>query len=109
MELKELDRLKKYSTEDDIIKVVQEIDDKVIFRGYNIEQVISFADILVNINLLSVKYEAREEILHLLCDIISYHGKSVGEKWKKIIDIKDELEDDLKEYVTEFIEPIYLQ
>lgn len=85
MELKELDRLKKYSTEDDLIKVVQEIDDKVIFRGYSIEQVISLAEVLVNIDLLSVKYEAREEILHLLCDIISYHGKSVGENGRRLL------------------------
>ena len=54
--------------------------------------------------MLSVKYETREEILHLLCDILSYHGKFIEGNWKKIIDIKDKLEDDLKEYIIEFIE-----
>lgn len=104
MELKELDRLKKCSTEDDLIKIVQEIDDKVIFRGYDNEQVLSLVNELTNVNLLSVKYETREEILHLLCDILSYHGKFIEGNWKKIIDIKDKLEDDLKEYIIEFIE-----
>ena len=40
MELKEIDRLKKYSTEADLLKIVQEIDDKVIFRSYNREQIL---------------------------------------------------------------------
>ncbi len=102
----ELDRLKKYSTEADLIKIVQEIDDKIIFRGYNNEQVLSLVNELVKVNLLSVKYETREEILHLLCDIISYYGKFIKGNWKKIIDIKDKLEDDLKEYITEFMELI---
>ena len=54
--------------------------------------------------MLSVKYETREEILHLLCDILSYHVKFIEGNWNMIIDIKDKLEDDLKEYIIEFIE-----
>lgn len=106
MELKELEKLKKYSTEADLIKIAQEIDDKVAFRGYNNEQILSLVNEIVKIDLLSVKYETREEILHLLCDIISYHDISNSVNWENIINIKDKLEDDLKEYVTEFIESI---
>ena len=103
MELKELEKLKNYNTEVGLIKVIQEIDDKVVFRGYNNEQILSIVNEIVKIDLLSVRYETREEILHLLCDIISYHDISSSVNWENIIDISDKLEDDLKEYIVEFI------
>ena len=104
MELKELEKLKKYNTEVDLIEIVQEIDDKVTFRGYNNEQILSIANEIVKIDLLSVKYETREEILYLLSDIVSYHDILNSVNWENIIGIKDKLEDDLKEYVAEFID-----
>lgn len=104
MELIELEKLKKYNTEVGLIKIVQQIDDKVIFRGYNNEQILSIVNEMVKIDLLSVKYETREEILHLVCDIISYYDISNSVNWENIIGIKDKLKDDLKEYVVEFIE-----
>lgn len=104
MEIKELEVLKKYSTEADLIEIAQQIDDKVIFRGYNNEQILSIVNEIVKIDLLSLKYETREEILNLLCDIISYYGIPNSVNWDNIIGIIDKLEDDLKEYVAEFIE-----
>ena len=103
MELKELEKLKNYNTEVGLIKVIQEIDDKVVFRGYNNEQILSIVNEIVKIDLLSVRYETSEEILHLVCDIISYHDISSSVNWENIIDISDKLEDDLKEYIVEFI------
>ena len=103
MELKELEKLKNYNTEVGLIKVIQEIDDKVVFRGYNNEQILSIVNEIVKIDLLSVRYKTREEILHLVCDIISYHDISSSVNWENIIDISDKLEDDLKEYIVEFI------
>ena len=64
MELKELEELKKYNTEAGLLKIVQEIDDKVIFRSYNNEQILNIVNEIIKIDLLSVKYETREEILH---------------------------------------------
>lgn len=104
MEIKELEKLKKYNNEVDLIQIAQEIDDKVAFRGYTNEEILSIVNEIVKIDLLSVKYETREEILHLLCDIISYHDISNGVNWENIIGIMDKLEDDLKEYIVEFIE-----
>ena len=46
----------------------------------------------------------RQEILHLLCDAISYYKISNCVTWARIVDIKKKLEDDLKEYVEEFME-----
>lgn len=104
MELKELERLKKYRTESDLIKIVEEINDKVIYKCYSSQQIISLVNEIIKINLLSIKYETREEILYFLCDVVAYYGLLDGVKWKSVINIKDKLEDDLKEYVEEIIE-----
>ena len=104
MELKELERLKKYRTETDLIKIVEEINDKVIYKCYSSQQIISLVNEIIKINLLSIKYETREEILYFLCDVVAYYGLLDGVKWKSVINIKDKLEDDLKEYVEEIIE-----
>lgn len=106
MKLEELEKLKKCTAETDLIKIVQGIDDKVLFRGYNSEQIFGIVNELIKIDLLSVKYETREEILNLFCDTISYHGLSKDVNWERVIYIKDKLEEDLKEYVTEFMEPM---
>ncbi|MDE7254527.1 MAG: hypothetical protein K2O32_16515 [Acetatifactor sp.] len=106
MELKELERLKNCNTETDLVKIVQEIDDRVLFRGYNSEQIFCLVNELIKIDFLSVKYDTREEILNMFCDAISYYGLSKDVNWERVIKIKDKLEDDLKEYVTDFMEPI---
>ena len=56
MELKELEYLKKCNTETDLIKLIQEIDDKVIFNGYNFEQMLYLVNEIIRIDLLSIKY-----------------------------------------------------
>lgn len=104
MELSDLEKLKKYETENDLVKIVQEIDDKIVFRGYSKEQVLYLVNEIIKIDLLAVKYDTREEILNLLCDAISYYKISNCVNWARVVDIKDKLEDDLKEYVEEFIE-----
>lgn len=109
MELKELEELKSYNTESDLIRIVAEITDKVIFKGYDRQEIISLVNEIIKIDLLSVKYETREEILNFLCDAVGYYGCLEGVKWESIINIKDKLEDDLKEYVAEFIESMYWQ
>lgn len=104
MELEELEKLKKCDKEDDLIEIVEEIGDKIIFRGYSQEQVICIVKELVKINLLSVKYETREEILSVLCDATANYNIKDQIGWRNILSIKDKLEDDLKEYIEEFID-----
>ena len=99
-----LEKVKNYETENDLVKILQEIDDTIVFRGYNKEQVLYLVNEIIKIDLLAVKYDTREEILHLLCDAISYHSIYNCVNWARIVDIKDKLEDDLKEYVEEFME-----
>lgn len=104
MELKELERIKKCRAEADLIKILEEINDKVIYKHYSGQQIFSLVNEIIKINLLSVEYETREEILYLLCDVVAYYGLLDGVEWNNIINIQGELEDDLKEYVAEIIE-----
>lgn len=104
MELEELEKLKKCDKENDLIELVEKIGDIIIFRGYSQEQVIYIVKELVKINLLSVKYETREEILSVLCDATANYNIKDQIDWRNILSIKDKLEDDLKEYIEEFID-----
>ena len=86
------------------MELAEKIGDKIIFRGYNQEQVICIVKELVKIDLLSVKYETREEILSVLCDATANYNIKDHIGWRNILNIKDKLEDDLLEYIEEFIE-----
>lgn len=104
MEQEKLEELRKQGTEADLVKTVEEIDDKVIFKCYTNQQILGIVNEIIQIDLLSVKYETREEILYFLCDVAAYYGFLDGVKWENIINVKEELEDDLKEYIAEIIE-----
>ena len=53
MKLKEVSEIEKCTNEDKLIKILEEIGDKVIFRGYQEEQVILLADKLIKLDILS--------------------------------------------------------
>lgn len=100
-----LDELEKLKTHDkDIMETLVEIGDKILFRGYNQEQILCLVNELVKIDLLSVDYGTREQVLNVLCDAVSYYDIHSKINWSNILSIKNRLEDDLKEYVEEFIE-----
>lgn len=102
MKLDELEKLKKHNK--DIMETLVEIGDKILFRGYNQEQILCLVNELVKIDLLSVDYGTREQVLNVLCDAVSYYDIHSKINWSNILSIKNRLEDDLKEYVEEFIE-----
>lgn len=61
---------------------------------------------LIKIDLLSVNYETRGQILNALCDAVSYYNICSEVKWNSIISDKEKLEDDLKEYVDEIVDNV---
>ncbi len=92
-----------WSDEKDLIKKIEFINDIIGYKGYSEEEVIQIVNQLVKIDILSLQYAAREQILHTLCDsIANYHIKEKIDI-KIIIDIKDIIEDDLKEYIEELL------
>lgn len=86
------------------METIEEIGDKILFRGYNQEQILSLVNELLKIDLLSVDYGTREQVLNVLCDAVSYYDIHSKINWSNILSIKNRLEDDLKEYIEEFIE-----
>ena len=102
MQLKEISEIENYTDEDRLIEVLEEIGDKVIFRGYQEEQVILLADKLIKLDILSMGYKTREEILSVLCDMVSYYDILSKIDRDRILSVEDRLESDLKEYVTDF-------
>lgn len=102
MKLKEVSEIEKCTDEDKPIKILEEIGDKVIFRGYQEEQVILLADKLIKLDILSMEYKTREEILSVLCDMVSYYDILSKIDRDSILNLEDRLESDLKEYVTDF-------
>ena len=86
------------------METIEEIGDKILFRGYNQEQILSLVNELLKIDLLSVDYGTREQVLNVLCDAVSYYDIHSKINWSNILSIKNRLEDDLKEYIEELIE-----
>ncbi|MCC8024393.1 MAG: hypothetical protein LIP16_03710 [Clostridium sp.] len=103
MQLEEINIIEKFENEGELIKVVEEIGDKITFKGYQEEQVMALINALLKLDFLSMKYETREEVLSILCDSVSNYKISSKINWDSISKVADRLEDDLKEYVDEFL------
>ena len=103
MQLEEINIIVNFENEDELIKVAEEIGDKIAFKGYQEEQVVAVANALLKLDLLSMKYETREEVLRVLYDSVSNYKISTKINWDSISEVANRLEDDLKEYVDEFL------
>lgn len=103
MDLDECKLLCSYKDEEELEKVVELIGDKIIFKGYQECEVITLVELLLNIDILSLKYSARELILNTLCDAVAYYDIYSKINWEKIQQIRDDVEDDLKEYIDDFL------
>ncbi|ADZ85425.1 hypothetical protein [Cellulosilyticum lentocellum] len=101
MKLEEITMLGNWNTEEELIKIIELIEDKISYKGYSEDEVITLVNKLLEINVLSLKYEAREELLNTLCNANSYYNIQEKVDFNNILAIKDELEDDLKEYILE--------
>lgn len=103
MHFDEISKIENCKNEDEIIRVVEEIGDKIAFRGYEEYQVVILVNSLLGLDFLSMKYETREEILSVLCDAVSNYKISSKINWNNVSTIKNKLENDLKEYIDEFL------
>lgn len=102
MILQELNEIKTYTNEKSLITTLEYIRDRILFNGYNENEVIKIVLVLINIDILSLSYEGREELLNLLCDAISNYNIKDKVNWSKIIAITELIESTLKEYITEY-------
>lgn len=103
MELQELKNIRSYNDENDLIRILEKIGDKILAKVYDEKEILALVSELAKADLLSMKYETREEILNVLCDAVSYYDIRSKIKWENILEQKEQLEDDLKEYVKDFL------
>lgn len=103
MLLREVTQIKDCKNENELIKIAEKIGDQIIFKSYEEEQVVILVNVLLELDLLAMKYTTREEILSVLCDAVSNYDVSRKINWDRISSISDKLEDDLKEYIKDFL------
>ena len=67
-------------------------------HDYSKEQLLLLIEDYVTINFQGMKYQTREAILNMICDAVNYYDIGKDLNWESIIAIREDLEDDLKEY-----------
>ena len=83
--------------------LVSNMDDRIRMHDYSKEQLLLLIEDYVTINFQGMKYQTREAILNMICDAVNYYDIGKDLNWESIIAIREDLEDDLKEYVDEII------
>lgn len=104
MYLKEYKELENYKDELELCNILELIGDKVNFRGYEEQELLTLVKRILEIDILSLNYTARELVLSVLCDAVSRYDILSKINWSKIIGMKESVEDDLKEYIEDFFE-----
>lgn len=91
------------SYEKDIEVLVSQMSDRIRMLDYSKEQILTIIEDYVKINLLDMKYQTREAVLNMICDAVNYYDIRRDMNCEPLIAIRDDLEEDLKEYVDEII------
>ena len=91
------------SYEKDIEVLVSQMSDSNRMLDYSKEQILTIIEDYVKINLLDMKYQTREADLNMICDAVNYYDIRRDMNCEPLIAIRDDLEEDLKEYVDEII------
>lgn len=91
------------SDEKDIEVLVSQMSDRIRMLDYSKEQILTMIEDYVKINLLDMKYQTREAVLNMICDAVNYYDIRRDMDCEPLIAIRDDLEEDLKEYVDEII------
>lgn len=102
----ELDALRCCTSEDDLIKILEIVNDKLKGGYYSQSEALLISEILVQYNFSSFNYETKEEVLYVLSDFTAYYRLNGKLDAKRIAAIKNDVGDDLKEYVEEILENI---
>lgn len=101
--LLELDRLENWNNEAELVQILEKVEDKINFQQYQEEQVLRIVKKLLKINILSLGYTAREELLNVLCDSVEYYNIRSKINWETIKLIREKVEKGLVEYIDEIL------
>ena len=98
-----IDKLSKANEESEIEEISAYIADDARNEIFSLEQIKDIIDIYNKSDLLSMKYKTREQILYTLGEIANAYQIKGMLDLKRLLEIRDLIEDDLKEYVDEII------
>ena len=98
-----IEKLCKANEESEIEEISAYIADDVRSEMYSLKQINEILCIYSTFDLLSMNYKTREQILYTISEIANIYRPREIVDLKKIFEIRDLLEDDLKEYVDEII------
>ena len=96
-----INELQNNNDEKRIENILEYISDDVKNKLYTEEQIRELLLIFRNYNLLSMKYETREQVLYTLMNISYEYGIKDDELINNLNSIRNGLEDDLNEYIDE--------
>ena len=96
-----INELQNNNDEKRIENILEYISDDVKNKLYTEEQIREILLIFRNYNLLSMKYETREQVLYTLMNISYEYGIKDDELINNLNSIRNGLEDDLNEYIDE--------
>lgn len=99
----ELQELKNCKNEKQLLRLAEQMGDRIRYKAYTQAEAVFVANQLMKQNLLSFQYETREQILYVLSDAVTGYQLYDKVNLENILNIKDSLEEDLKEYVEEMI------
>jgi len=86
-----------------LVKTLERIDDLASFRKIkNTEEAVGIANEILSIDILSLKYVARECLLHTLLTLQCYYNLSSA-NLNVLGKIKDQVEPDLADYIVDLL------
>ena len=98
-----IDKLGIANEESEIEEISAYIADDVRNEIYSLEQIKEILIIFNKFDLFTLKYKTREQILYTISEIANtYQIKGMCDL-NKVFEIRDLLEDDLKEYIDEIL------
>ena len=98
-----INELRECNKENKIEYITAYIADDIRNKSYSQEQVMDLITIFKSYDLLSMKYETREQVLYTIGEIMSVYKIEDDDMILNLIIIIDDLEEDLKEYVDDII------
>lgn len=92
-----------FSNDNELVKALERIDDLAAFRNFkSLEEAVSITNEILDIDIISLGYEARETLLHTLFTLSSHYNLS-SVNFQKLEKLKDRIESDLVDYIDDLL------
>jgi hypothetical protein len=101
--VKDIIDLSSYQNENELSNIIDRIGDRIRAKEYSAEEVMTLIEHILKLDILTLSYPTRENILNSICEAVSNYKVNSRIDWGDLKRIRAFLENDLKEYVDEFL------